>query len=292
MDFFDSNEALYAKVKAGATGYDIYVSSSYMNKVMFDQKMLIPLDHSKLPSIKNIDLEFLKTSIDSKMEFSVPYMVTFTGLAYNKAKIKDFVPSWRMFEREDLKGRMTLFNDHRETIGAALKTLGFSYNTTSETEISAAKDLVLKWKKNIAKFDVDEAKRGLTGGEFYLIHAYNGDALQLAKENPDIAFALPEEGTTFCGDDLVIPTTAKNPELAYKFINFLLDAKVCAKNMEFVNYMAPNIEAQKLMPHEFIQNEMIFPPKSVVEKSDMMRDLGEFNVLYTSVWDIIKESNN
>nr|HPG31576.1 extracellular solute-binding protein [bacterium] len=109
MDFFDSNEALYAKVKAGASGYDIYVSSSYMNKVMFDQKMLIPLDHSKLPNIKNIDSEFLKSSIDSKMEFSVPYMVTFTGLAYNKSKIKDFVPSWRMFEREDLKGRMTLF---------------------------------------------------------------------------------------------------------------------------------------------------------------------------------------
>jgi len=290
MDYFDSNESMYAKIKAGAAGYDMYICTSYMIKLMFEQKMIQQLDHSKIPNFINVDTEYLQIALDKNMDHSVPYMTSFAGIAYNAEKVKDFKPSWKMFERADLKKRMTLLNDHREVIGAALKTLGFNLNSKNEKELEAAKQLVIKWKKNIAKFDVDEAKRGLTAGEFYLIHAYNGDALQFMKENPKLAFAAPEEGTTLSCDDMVIPAGAKNMELAYKFIDFLLEPEVCAKNMEFVNYLSPNTPAKLRMPKEFIENPAVWPKPEILNKSNIIEDIGDANPMYSRIWDEIKEA--
>lgn len=290
MNYFDSNEALYAKVKAGASGYDVMFPSGYMSKIMHEQKLISELDHSKIENLKNVDKAYLKKALDSKMTYSVPYMLSYTGIAYNKKRIPDFKASWAMFERKDLAGRMTLLNDLRETIGAALKFHGYNYNTLDDKELDKAKDTVIKWKQNIAKFDVDEAKRGLSSGEFILIHTYNGDALQLIEENSDLEFAIPEEGTAINGDDMVIPASAKNPELAYKFINFMLNPEVAKANMEFVYYLAPNTEAQKLMDEDFMSNPVINPPKKVIDKSDALEDLGENNLKYSKIWDQIKSA--
>jgi spermidine/putrescine transport system substrate-binding protein len=144
-------------------------------------------------------------------------------------------------------------------IGAALKFNGYNYNTLNGDELEKAKKTVIRWKKNIAKFDVDEAKRGLSSGEFFLIQAYNGDAIQLINENADLAFALPEEGTSISQDDFVITVTANNAELAYKFINFLLEPENAKENMEFVYYLSPNLAAQKLMSEEFMSDPAINP---------------------------------
>jgi len=290
MNYFDSNEALYAKVKAGASGYDVMFPSGYMAKIMYEQKLIKELDPGKIENLKNVDRGYLKKGLDPEMKYSVPYMLTYAGIAYNTKRVPDFKPSWSMFERKDLAGRMTLLNDLRETIGAALKYHGYSYNTTDEKELEKARDTVIKWKRNIAKFDVDEAKRGLSSGEFFLIHAYNGDALQLIEENSDLAFAIPSEGTSISGDDMVIPVSAKNPELAYKFINFMLEAEMAKANMEFVYYLSPNTEAQKLMDSDFMSNPAINPPKRVIERSDVLTDLGENNLKYSKIWDQIKSA--
>ncbi|HNX22466.1 MAG TPA: spermidine/putrescine ABC transporter substrate-binding protein [Spirochaetota bacterium] len=288
MNYFDSNEALYAKLKAGASGYDILFPSGYMAKIMYEQKMIKEIDHSKLKNIKNLDMPFIKKALDPELKYSVPYMVTYCGIAYNKKKVKNFRPSWSMYDRTDIAGRMTLLNDLREVIGAALKFNGYKYNTVNDTELAKAKETVIRWKKNIAKFDVDEAKRGLSSGEFFLIQVYNGDAIQLMSENPDIAFALPEEGTSISQDDFVIPESSKNTDLAYKFIDFLLEPENAKDNMEFVYYLSPNLEAQKLMSKEFMTDPAINPPASVLKKCDYLMDLGENNMKYSELWDKIK----
>jgi len=290
INYFDSNEALYAKLKAGATGYDVLFPTSYMSRLMYEQKMIREIDHSKLKNIKNIDMAFVKKGLDPQMRYSVPYMMTFTGIAYNKKKVKNFKPSWSIFERDDLAGRMTLLNDMREVIGAALKYNGYNYNSTNDAELEKAFETVIKWKKNIAKFDVDEAKRGLSSGEFYLIQVYNGDALQLIAENPDLAFATPQEGTALSQDDFVIPVTAKNVELAYKFIDFMLEPENCKANMEFVYYLAPNIAAQKLMGEDFLKDPAVNPPKSILDKSEFLQDLGSNNSKFSALWDKIKST--
>ena len=288
IDFFESNESMYAKIKAGGCGYDIIVPSSYTAEVMFKQKIIRALDKTKLPNIANIDPDYLKKAVDSKMEYCVPYLISFTGIGYNSQKVKDFRPTWRIFENPALKGRCVLLNDSRESLGAALRTLGYSLNTTKESEIHQAVKLLVEWKRNIARFDVDEAKRGLASGEFWVIQNYNGDMLQAKEENKSIEFAIPEEGSSFSADTLVIPSDAAEPELAYSFINFIHRPEIAAKNMQFVKYLCPNVPGTKLLPEEFRRNPVIFPPPETWNKCEVIRDVGEAKSLYSKAWDAVK----
>jgi len=225
---------------------------------------------------------------DSEMQHSVPYMISVSGIGYNTADVKDFRPSWAMFDRADLRGRMTMLDDMRETVGAALKFLGYSLNTTDEKQLAEAGDVLLRWRANLAKFEVDEAKRGLGAGEFLVIHAYNGDILQLMQENDKVGFAVPEEGTSLASDDMVIPSFSKEIELAHAFINFLNEPGVCARNMEYVSYLAPNREAQALTSAEFRGNAAIFLSPEFIAKCEVIRDLGADNAKYTKIWDAVK----
>ena len=288
IDTFDSNEAMYAKLKAGASGYDLIFPSSYMVKLMFNQGMLQPLNHNLIPNLVNIDPEYLKIAMDREMHHSAPYMLTTTGIAYLKSKVTDFKPSWSVFDRADLKGRMTMLNDMRETIGAALKSLGFSLNTLNDRELDAARDVVIRWKKNLAKFENEQYKTGLASGEFLLVHGYSGDILQVQKESTDIAFAVPEEGTSISCDDMVIPKDAKNVELANKFINFMHDPKVAAENTIFISYLCPNRASYQFLTPDILQDPAIFLKPEIREKCEVIDDLGENNVKYTKIWDQIK----
>jgi spermidine/putrescine transport system substrate-binding protein len=288
IDTFDSNESMYAKIKAGATGYDILTPTSYMVSLMNSQNMLQPLDHRLLPNLIHIDPEYLKTVLDKTMDHSVPYMIVYTGIAYLKSRVAGFIPSWSMFDRQDLKGRITMLNDMRETIGAALKFLGYSLNSTEENELREAKDVVLRWKKNIAKFENEQYKTGVASGEFLLVQAYSGDILQVQKENPDVQFAIPEEGTTISVDDLVIPRAAKDVRLAHAFINFLHDPHVAAENITFLYYLSPNKDSYPLLTPELRSNPALFISPQTRAKSEILANLGPANALYIKIWDEIK----
>ena len=288
IDTFDSNEAMYAKLKAGATGYDVIFPSSYMVKLMWTQGMLQPLHRNLIPNLANIDPEYLKIAMDREMEHSVPYMLTTTGIAYLKSKVSDFEASWTVFDRADLKGRMTMLNDMRETLGAALKLLGFSINTRNERELAAAKDVVIRWKHNLAKFENEQYKTGLASGEFLVVHGYSGDIFQVQEENEDIEFAVPKEGTSISCDDMVVPKEARQVELAHAFINFIHDPKVAAENTEFISYLCPNRASYQYLSQEILDNPAIFLPADIRDRCEVIDDLGEDNVKYTKVWDQIK----
>lgn len=288
LDTFDSNEAMYAKLKAGAQGYDIIFPTSYMVGIMKEQGMLQPLKHDLIPNMKNVDRKYLALTRDPQMEYSVPYMISITGIGYNKARLGELPPTWELFGKPEIARRCTLLNDMRESIGAALKGLGYSLNTTSEKELAEAQKVLIAWKRNIAKFEVEEALRGLSSAEFLLVHAYNGDILQAMDENRDLAFLVPKEGTSIASDDMVIPANADQVELAHAFINFIHDPANSAENMEFVSYLSPNTEAQKLVSEEFRNNPAIFIDPAVIAKSEVIRDLGADNDKYTRVWDAVK----
>jgi spermidine/putrescine transport system substrate-binding protein len=288
IDTFDSNEAMYAKIKAGATGYDLITPTSYMVSLMQSQGLLQPLDKAKLPNIVRIDPEYLAIAVDKNMDHSVPYMITNTGIAYLKSKVKDFEPSWAMFGRADLKGRMVMLNDMRETIGGALKFLGYSLNTRNEEELAKARDVVLGWKKNLAKFENEQYKSGLASGEFLLVHGYSGDILQVQSENADVTFAMPREGGTISCDDLVIPKAAKAVALAHAFINFLHEPKVAADNTNFTQYLCPNKDAYPLLSEAIKNNPAIFLTPEIRAKCEVLDDLGADNAKWVKVWDEIK----
>jgi spermidine/putrescine transport system substrate-binding protein len=288
IDTFDSNEAMYAKLTAGATGYDVLIPSSYMVKTLVRENRLLPLDHAQLPHLKHVDAGYLKRALDPAMIHSVPYMMAPTCLAWLASKVANPVPSYSMFERADLKGRSTLLDDMREVLGAALRALGFSLNSKDPAQLAQARDVAIRWKKNIAKFDNEQYKSGIASGEFHLVQGYAGDLLQVADENKDIVVKIPNEGTAFSCDDLCIPKDAKSVDLALRFINFLTAPQAAAKNMEFIAYRAPNQDAYPLLSEDFRANEALFPDEAVFAKCEPIDDLGDALALWSKTWDEVK----
>ena len=286
IDTFDSNEAMYAKIKAGASGYNIIMPTSYMAEVMYKEKLIEKLDLSKISNANYIDKLYLqKLAFDKTMEYSIPYMLGYTCIAYNKERVMKPGNSWSIFSRKDLNGRTTLLNDMRETIGAALLYKGYKINTTNQKELEVTLKQVNIWKKYIAKFDNEVYKISLTSGEFWVVQGYSGDILQAMQERSNIEILIPKEGVSISCDDMVIPVSSDNKELAYKFINFIIEPKNAAKNMEYTQFFAPVPDAKQYVKDLDITK--IFPVE-LYERGQLIKDLGIDNKKYQEVWNKIK----
>ncbi len=291
IDTFDSNEAMFAKLSAGATGYDILTPSSYMVKTLVREKMVRPLDHSKLPNISHVDADYMKRALDPQMIHSVPYMMAPTCLAWLASKVREPVASYSMFDRADLEGRVTLLDDMREVLGAALRSLDFSLNSKNPVELAQARDVAVRWKRNIAKFDNEQYKSGIASGEFHLVQGYAGDLLQVAQENEDIVVKIPKEGTAFSCDDLCIPVTSSQGKLAHNFINFVTEPAAAAANMQFIAFRAPNSSAYRLLSEDFRGSAALFPEAEVFAKCEPIDDLGDALALWSKTWDQVKAAS-
>ena len=300
VDTFDSNEAMYAKLKAGGTGYDIIMPSSYQIESMAREGMIDELDHAKIPNVrKNFDPSFTQQILDPTFKYNVPYAVTYTGFAYAKDRIPEGadVNSWAILGNPALKGRISLLDDIREVIGGGLMYLGYSINSTDPKEIDAAVDQVLKWRANVRKFDSESYKTEVPGGATYLGHGYSTDTTQVivgddeagAPARDDIGFALPKEGYTIAFDEMVIASGAKRKDLAYAFINYIYDGDVAAANMDYIcgpNPVKPGIE--KLDPD---YRSLIVLSDEQLKKGQVLRgfaDRPEVLELYNKAWDRIK----
>ena len=288
IDTFDSNEAMLAKVQAGATGYDLITPTSYTAKAMKREGLLQPLDHAKVPNISHIDPEHLAAALDPKMEISVPYMVGTTVIAYRKDKVNPPPKDWSVMAEATYKGRMTVFDDMREVMGAALKQLGYSLNTRDDAQLEQAKQFVLKWKPNLAKFDSEQYKSGVESGEFLVVMGYSGDILQVMKDSKNVDLVVPPVGVARSCDDFVIPKSAPDAALAHKFINFFCDPKVSAENTEFLGFLSPNKDAYPLLSAEIKSNPAIMPPEEIRKKCEFIDDLGPDIAKYQKIWDEIK----
>ncbi len=288
IDTFDSNEAMFARLRAGATGYDVIFPSSYMVQIMNMHGMLQPLNHDLIPNIRHLDPTYLGMAADKECVHAVPYMLSNAGLAYRADRVEEMEPSWAMLDREDLRGRMTMLDDMRETIGAALKFLGYSLNTRNPDELQEARDVVIRWKRNLAKFENEQYKNGIASGEFLLVHGYNGDIMQVMEEEENVVYVVPEEGVSIAMDEMVIPTGARNVERAHAFINFLHRPEVAAENTEYVYFLCPNVAAYELIDDELLEDPSINLEPHILAKSEVIEDLGADNRLYTRIWDEIK----
>lgn len=291
IDTFDSNEAMYAKLKLGANSYDLIFPSQYFLGVLHNQKLIQTIDRSKIPHLIHIDPQYLKFSDPEDLQFGVPFALSATGIAYRKDKVANFEPSWTQFGRTDLKGRMTMLNDGREVLGAALQVLGYSINTTRPEEIEQAVALSLTWKPNLAKFEGEQYKNGIASGEYVISQAFSGDTMQVMSENRNVGFQYAKEGTAVAMDFVAIPLNAPQLELAYAFINYLLEPHVAAQNMTYTHFLFPNKEAYPLLSEELRTSPVLFPPQSVLDKSETVRDLGSANRLYNEAWDKVKAGN-
>ena len=285
-DEFASNEEMYAKLIAGGTGYDIVFPSKDYVPIMIRQGMLERLDHSKMNNLRNIDPEVLRRAdYDPNMEYSVPYFYGAAGIVVNTARVPNYEQSWSIFAREDLRGRMTMLDDLREVIGAALSYLGYSVNTIIASEVAEARDLINNhWKPNLVKFDAETFGKGYANGEFWVVHAFPEvvyeEIIDLPQLIADTVFFFPREGGPSYIDNMVILKDAKNIDLAHKFIDFIHRPEIYA---EFVDDFG--LPATVNVPARRVSRQSIpMYSEADLRNTELVDDLGEYLELYTNAW--------
>ena len=276
MDLFADNDELFAKLRAGNPGYDVIVPTNDYVERMIQAEMLMPLDHSKIPNMANIDEPFRDAEFDPGRKFSIPYMWGTMGIGYRKSAVEEPVDSWGvLMDSDKYSGRISLLGDAQNVIGCGLKYLGYSFNSTSPDEIKQVEELLIAQKRHIKMFAPDTGQDLLIAGEVDLCQEWNGDILQVMEEDEDLAYVVPKEGTLLWQDCLAIPTGAPHPENAHAFINFILDAEAGAAIADYIQYATPNAAAKELMEAEYVENPSIFPTDEIIAKSEPSIYLGE-----------------
>ncbi|HZW25129.1 MAG TPA: spermidine/putrescine ABC transporter substrate-binding protein [Gallionella sp.] len=302
QDYYSDNEEMLAKLAAGATGYDIIVPTGNAVDSLIRQKALRPLDTRLLPNLKNIDPAYLDTAFDPGNRYSVPYAYTLTLIGYNDAKLRELgipVDSWAaIFEPhylEKLKGRVTVLDSQRELLAAALKYLGYSANDTDEAHWKQARDLIVRAKPYWAAFNASSYIKELTVGNIWLVHGYSNDIYQadLDARNAQRGFrilpSIPREGAVLALDSMVLHKSGPRPDLAHRFIDFMLDGRNSAELTNLIGSGNPNLAAREFIQPEIAQNPAVFPGPEQKKRLEMLRDLDRHQRRVLSrIWTEIK----
>ena len=285
---YESNEAMYTKLKIlNSGGYDLAFPSTYFVNRMIKEKMLQKLDLQKLPNSKFMNRRLQSLAHDPNNEYSIPYLFGFTILAYN-SKVHNEPKSWQYFWSLK-KGRpLLLLDDMRESFAVALKSLGYSSNTTNPAEIKFAYEQLKKLKPRVRLFTSETPKSSFVDEEVSLGMIYNGDLHSVQKANPKVKFSYPNEGFTLWLDSMVIPRRAKNLIEAHQFIDFICRPKVAAKISELLGYSSPNIGALKYIPKNLRNSPLLNPSEEFIEKGELLMDIGRSSFIYEDLWQRLK----
>ena len=287
---FESNEAMYAKVRLlGGRSYDIVVPSNYILEMMIKDKLLSPIDLSKLDNFKNLDPQLLNRDFDPQNQYSVPYMWGTTGLAYNSKYVSaDKVAQWADLLRPEFKGKIILSDDLRDTFSLALCAKGLDPNTTKEADIKTAYQFLKELKPSVRVFDVTATKQTLITEEVWLGTIWNGDFLVAQEENEDLRFVYPTEGVIAWIDSFVILREAPNKENALTFINYMLRPEVAKRCIEEYYYSSPNLAGIALLDDELRNNQVLVPTPEIMSRMVVQESVGEALNVYESYWEKLK----
>lgn len=291
LDTFESPEAMLAKLKAGADQeFSLVVAPDYYVLQMARDGLIAPLDKGKLKNLANLDPFFLDPPYDPGLRYSVPYLWGTTGIAYREDLVKGPVDSYAVFfDPKAQVGPFLLLDEMRETIGAALKYLGYSVNTTDPEALAKAKELLLAAKERSVGFaGGPEALNRILAGDAALSLAYSGDVLQAREEDERLRYALAKEGGTLWTDAMVVLKRGPAQELAYRFMDFLLEPENAAALAEYTHYATPVAKAIPLLPEEMRNDPVVFPPEEVRSRLEYLKDLGPDIVLYDQIWTEVK----
>lgn len=282
---YESNEALYAKIKGGGANYDVIIPSDYMVSRMISEGMLEKLNYENIPNISKIDETYLNREYDPANEYTVPYMWGTVGIIYNSKMIEDEITSWGALFDEKYAGKILMFDNSRDAMGIALLYLGYSINTTDKAQLDEAYQLLKAQSPLLQAYVMDQIFEKLEGGEAAIGPYYAGDYITMLENNPDLRFCLPEEGSNVFVDCMCIPKGAKNKENAEAFINFMCQTDVAVKNSLATGYSTPSKEAFEALPEDIKNDPVIYPGKDVLERCESFKNLPqEILDYYDTLW--------
>lgn len=290
---YESNETMYAKLKLiKGEGYDLVFPSTYFVSKMIKEDMLLPLDHSLIPNIKDLDGSLLDKQYDPGNIYSLPYMWGSTGIGVNADLVPvDRVASWKDLWNDEFSGQLLLQDDMREVFHMALKIKGYSSNTREPAEIEEAYELLKELMPKVLVFNSDSPRLPYLAGEVSVGMIWNGEAWMAQEENPAITYVYPAEGANFWVDSFAIPKGAKNITNAHTFINFMLRPEIAALCVEENGFASPVTAALPLLSDEVRQSVVIFPPAEIVEAGEFQTDVGEALVIYQKYWEKLRSGN-
>lgn len=272
---FDSNEAMYTKIKQGGTKYDIAIPSEYMIDKMVSEDLLLPLDHAKIPTLAHIDERFLNKKFDLGNQFSVPYFWGTLGIVYNQKLVDEgTITSWQDLWKPELKNSILFIDGAREMIGLTLQSEGHSLNERNTELVRQAGKKLKTLMPNAKAVIADEMKMYMIQEEASVGVTFSGEAAVMLEENENLTYFVPEEGTNVWFDNIVIPKTASNIEGAYAFINFINRPEIAARNAEYIGYSTPNKDALALLPEEVTDDKAFYPSDEQIETMEVYENLG------------------
>lgn len=286
---YDTNEAMYQKIKSESSNFDIIFPSDYMVEKMAKENMLEEIDYNNIPNYVNINEDFKNASYDKDNKYSVPYLWGTIGIMYNKNMVNDNVDSWDILWNNKYEGNIMMLDSIKDSMGISLKRLGYSMNSTNEKEINEAKQELINQKPLVLAYANDESMDRLIGEDVAMGIAYSGDAVIMMEQNENLRYAIPKEGTNKWVDTMCIPKGAENKKEAETFINFLLEPENAKQNVDYIGYATPNKAAFEILDEDQKNNEVMYPSKELIEKSEVFKDMDENTLkLYNDAWVEIK----
>ena len=289
---YQNNEEMYSIIKSGAAIYDVIIPSDYMVSRMINEGMLEELDFSNIPNYSLIDNSYKNLEYDPEGKYSVAYMTGTVGIIYNSTMIDDDITSWSALFDSKYAGQILMFDNPRDAFGIALKHLGYSMNTSAESEIREAFDLLVSQKNILQAYVMDQIFDKLEAGEAAIGPYYAGDYLLMVENNPDLVFVRPVEGSNWFVDAMCIPLGAKNKENAEIFINFICSTNAALANMEEVYYASANYEANEIFLEQLDpeDHEIMFASEETRANCDVFTNLPEnILILYNKLWGDLKK---
>ncbi len=285
---YATNEDMYVKLKNGGSQYDVIFPSDYMLEKMIKEDMLEQIDVTQLKNYDNIGAQFKNLPYDPTNSYSVPYIWGTVGILYNKTLVDEPVDSWSILFDEKYKGQILMLDSQRDTLMIALKLLGYSMNSRSKAELDAAKQLLIDQKELVLSYVVDNGKDIMIQDGAAFMPAWNGDAVEFMRTNPNLDFVIPKEGTNLWYDVMAIPKGAANKDAAMQFIDFMLEAKNGAANATEIGYATPNSAAFELLDEATQNNKIAYPDTAQLKNSEVFSDPGDFIEVYNEIWSELK----
>ena len=292
MDNFDSNEQMYIKVANGES-YDILVPSDYMIERLIQEDLLMELDTEKIQSALDLYVEdVLDLSYDPGNHYSVPYFWGSVGIVYdtNKVSLEELEEQgWNIFLNEKYKGDIYLYDSERDSFMMALKALGYSMNSDSETEIQEAYKWLVQCVQTMEpEIVTDEIIDNMAQARKALGLVYSGDATYIMSENEDVGYFEPLQGTNLWCDAMVIPKNAQNVELAYEFINYAAQYEGAYDNSSYVGYSSSNEEVLNELANGEFEGINAYLPRSGYKYDEQFKYNEETKKIISDLWSRVK----
>ena len=294
-DEFETNETMYPKIEAGASQYDLVCPSDYMIDKMIQNGFLAELNFDNIPNAKQyIGNEYYEQSreFDPENKYSIPYCWGTVGILYNKTMVSEPITSWDVLWDSQYENNILMQDSVRDAFMVALKRNGNSMNSTDDAELTAAKDSLIEQKPLVQAYVIDQVRDKMIGNEAAIGVIYSGEAIYTQRENPDLVYIIPEEGTNLWIDSWVMLKNAPNKENAEKFLDFLCRPEIALKNFEYITYSTPNTGAREMIEDEAIKNSPIaFPDLSQYNNIETFQYLGEeFDEKLNELWKQVKSN--